>query len=145
MEYNFNIVGKLRRITQTYDYFNGTVKQTNHLYFNYDNVHEKSAKRINNIISQINKKKCGIKKYQVRGYYEYKIIHKYCITNNIKHELIIDENVVTNKVTNIKQYVTDYDHENNLQQLIVEHEKVPVMYIKIYPTISQCSTELDID
>ena len=73
-----------------------------------------------------------IKKYQVRGYYEYKIIKKYCIENNINHDLIIDENILTNKVINIKQYITDYDHENNLKKLIVENEKIPTIYIKIY-------------
>jgi hypothetical protein len=46
--------------------------------------------------------------------------------------MIIDENILTNKVINIKQYITDYDHENNLQKLIVENEKIPTMYIKIY-------------
>ena len=37
-----------------------------------------------------------------------------------------------NKVINIKQYITDYDYENNLQKLIVENEKIPTIYIKIY-------------
>lgn len=130
---NYNLENNLKKMTQTYDYFNGNIRNTDFLYFNYDNAYEKSSKRINNIINQINNKKNGaIKRYQVRGYYEYKIIKNYCITNNIKHDLIIDENTLTNKVTNIRQYVSNYDYENNLQKLIVENEKIPTMYIKIY-------------
>ena len=122
---NYNLENNLKKITQTYD-FNGNIIDTDFLYFNYNNAYEKSSKRINIIINQINNKKNGIiKKYQVRGYYEYKIIKKYCIENNINHDLIIDENILTNKVINIKQYIIDYDHENNLQKLIVENEKIP--------------------
>ena len=61
-----------------------------------------------------------------------KFIKKYCIEKNIKYDLIIDENILTNKVKIINQYITDYDHENNLYKLIVENDKIPVMYIKIY-------------
>ena len=129
---NYNLENNLKKITQTYD-FNGNITDTDFLYFNYNNAYEKSSKRINNIINQINNKRNGIiKKYQVRGYYEYKIIKNYCIENNIIHDLIIDENILTNKVINIKQYITDYDHENNLQKLIVVNEKIPTIYIKIY-------------
>ena len=129
----YNLVNNLKKITQTYDYFNGNIINTDFVYFNYYNAFEKSSNRINSIISQINNKKKGIiKQYQVRGYYEYKIIKNYCIKNNIKYELIIDKNILTNKVMNIKQYITDYDYENNLQKLIVKNEKIPTIYIKIY-------------
>ena len=129
---NYNLENNLKKITQTYD-FNGNITDTDFLYFNYNNAYEKSSKRINSIINKINNKKNGIiKKYQVRVYYEYKIIKNYCIENNINHDLIINENILTNKVINIKQYITDYDHENNLQKLIVVNEKIPTIYIKIY-------------
>ena len=29
-------------------------------------------------------------------------------------------------------WTSDYDYENNLQKLIVENEKIPTIYIKIY-------------
>lgn len=131
--HNFNFENSLMRKTLTYDYFNGNQIDTSHLYYNFHNAYDKSFRRINNIISQINNKKNGIvKKYQIRGYYEYKIIRKYCIEKNIKYDLIFDEHILTNKVKNIKQYVTNYDYENNLRKLIVENNKIPAMYIKIY-------------
>ena len=131
--YNFNLEKSLMRRTLTYDYYNRNIIHTNHLYYNFHDAYDKSSRRINNIINQINNKKNGIvKKYQIRGYYEYKFIKKYCIEKNIKYDLIIDENILTNKVKIINQYITDYDHENNLYKLIVENDKIPVMYIKIY-------------
>ena len=57
---NYNFENNLKKITQTYDYFNGNIINTDFLYFNYNNAYEKSSKRINNIISQINNKKNGI-------------------------------------------------------------------------------------
>ena len=127
---NYNLGNNLKKLTSMY--LDGNKIDTNHLYYNYNNAYEKSSKRINIIINQINSKKNGIKKnYQVKGYYEYKIIKNYCVENNINYELIIDENILTNKVINITQYTTDYDHENNLHKLIVENEKIPTMYIRI--------------
>lgn len=129
----YNLEENLKKITTTYNYNNNNIIDAKQLYLNLSNAYEKSSKRINNIIGQINNKKNGnVKKYQVRGYYEYKIIKNYCQINNIKHELVIDDIILTNKVIKIKQYITDYDYENNLQKLIIENEKVPTIYIKIY-------------
>jgi hypothetical protein len=125
---------KLFKITQTYDYHSGNEIETDDLHFenNLNGAYKKSCARISNIIQHINNKKEGItKKYQVKGFYEYKIIHNYCVYKNIKHELVFDENVSTNKAINIKQYITDYDDENNLQKLIFEYKKIPAMYIRI--------------
>ena len=60
------------------------------------------------------------------------MIKQYCDEKNIKCELIFDENILTNKVTNIKQYVTDYDYENNLKKIVVTHKKIPTMYVVVY-------------
>jgi hypothetical protein len=53
---NYNLENNLKKITQTYD-FNGNIINTDFLYFNYNNAYEKSSKRINIIINQINSKK----------------------------------------------------------------------------------------
>jgi len=128
----YNLKKNLNKIITTYNY-NNNIIDTKQLYLNLSKAYEKSSKRINNVIGQINNKKNGnVKKYQVRRYYEYKIIKNYCQINNIKHELIINDTILTNKVVKIKQYITDYDYENNLQKLIIENEKVPTIYIKIY-------------
>lgn len=89
----------------------------------------KSCNRLYNILIQINNIKGSNKMYQVRGFYEYKIIKKYCQLNNIKHELIISDTLVTNKVIKIEQYVYgdgDGIHHKGFQK------KVPCLYVKIY-------------
>ena len=132
--YNYQLENHLRQITQTYCNNEATNKATctTVLHYNYHNAYKKSARRIQIILHQINHKKKGVvKTYQIRGYYEYKIVKKYCMEQNIKHELITNNQVLTNKVVQIKQYVSDYDYENNLCKLVVENEKLPTMYIKV--------------
>ena len=107
------------------------------MYYNYNNVFEKSATRIKNIINCIIKNKSDknyqtCKKYQINGYYEYRILNKYCTLNMIKCELLFDDKLLKNKVKNVKQFINDYDHENNLDKIIVKNLKIPVMYIKVY-------------
>ena len=58
---NYNLENNLKKITQTYD-FNGNITDTDFLYFNYNNAYEKSSKRINSIINQINNKKMALLK-----------------------------------------------------------------------------------
>lgn len=134
--------------TITYDCNNNKeIKNYNHLEFDISKAYNKSKKRVLNIINHINNKKNNNivninninidninirKKYQIRGYHEYKILHNYLNEKNIKHKLIIDSNILTNKVKQIKQYVSDYDYENNLQHVQFMHEKVPTLYIAIF-------------
>jgi hypothetical protein len=134
-EYNYNIINNLIKNTDTFLFYKNI--PTEHLYYNYDNVFKKSATRIKNIINCIIKNKSGknyqiCKKYQINGYYEYKILNKYCTLNNIKCELLFDNKLLKNKVKNVKQFINDYDHENNLDKIIVEYIKIPIMYIKVY-------------
>lgn len=128
---NYNLEDKLKKITTTFQY--GQQINTDCLYFFYENAYNKSSKRIENIIYCINNNKNNItKKYQIKGIHEYKFLEQYCIENNIKHELIFDKTVLTNKVKNIVQYINDYDYENNLEKIYVANKKIPTMYIQIY-------------
>lgn len=130
---DYSLEEKLKKITHTFLYYEKTKLDTNYLYFPYENAYEKSSTRIATIINHINnKKKSLVKKYQVKGYHEFIMIKQYCDEKNIKCELIFDENILTNKVTNIKQYVTDYDYENNLKKIVVTHKKIPTMYVVVY-------------
>lgn len=137
ISHNYNIVQHLQDITTTYDFTTNKEIPTTNLHFNYYGACDKSAKRLRTILDQIKNRKPGAtsRKYQVRGWYEYKVVHNYCTEHNICHELIIDDSVLTNKVTSIHQWVTDYDYENNLRRIEVENEKVPTMYVKVYPSI----------
>jgi hypothetical protein len=99
------------------------------------NYKEKSFKRMYYIISQINKfinssTYILSKKYQVRGYYEYKIVSKYCKFNNIKHEFIKSDNNFTNKIIKLEQYCFYGEDEPVLHK--GHHIKVPCIFIKVY-------------
>lgn len=54
---NFNLVNTLMKKTLTYDYWSEKTLNMNHLHYNYHNAYDKSSRRINNIINQINSKK----------------------------------------------------------------------------------------
>lgn len=121
--------------TETYCYFTGIKIDNNSLYFSINNAYKKCYKRTQHIISciekRINNKKNKNISYQIRGIHEYNVVREYCEIKKIKYQLISDDTQKTNKVYKIKQYITDYDHENNLQKLHVEYEKIPRLYIKI--------------
>lgn len=138
-----NLYIKLKKLTKTYDFHTKDLIYTNHLEYsdNIYNAYKKSLQRISNIIQQIHKNihtntntttKIKNIKYQIKSYYEYNIVRDYCNNNNITCYLIIDNTILTNKVICIKQYITNYDFENNLQKLSVEYNKVPRMYIQVY-------------
>ena len=95
---------------------------------------DKSLKRLYDVINNIDKyvKSTNTQKskqYQIRGYYEYKIVSKYCELNKIEHELIMSETQTTNKVVNIIQNCYCGDGEPVVHKGI--NRKVPCMYIKI--------------
>jgi hypothetical protein len=93
---------------------------------------KKSERRLENIRSQISKMKKGqIKKYQVSGRYEAKIIQKYCNDNNIFVTIIESKTLEKNKVYGIhKGYDSECCSECN-GKISFDSEKVPVMYVEV--------------
>jgi len=122
---NYNLYKYLNSITETI----GTYADEYSSLTSHGSIKKKSFERLYNILEQINNIKGSNKVYQVRGYYEYKIVKKYCDMNNIKSKLIVSEDLFTNKVIKIKQYV--YGDGDG-----IHHEgyskKVPCLYVKIY-------------
>lgn len=95
------------------------------------NATDKLTKRINNILSNIKKmKKSSTKKYQIRGYYEYKQISKELNILNIRHKLAISDTLFTNKLTEIELYINLNYTEQKYPNYI--NEKVNCMYINVW-------------
>jgi hypothetical protein len=100
-------------------------------FLNIKNATDKSTKRINNILSNIKKMKKGsTKKYQIRGYYEYKQISKELNILNIRHKLEISDTLFTNKLTELELYINSNYPRQQYQNYI--NEKVNCMYINVW-------------
>jgi len=126
---NYNLGKYLNSITETIgiyaDEYGNRLVSDGYI----ENYKNKSFNRLYNILDRISKINGSNKVYQVRGYYEYKIIKKYCDINNIRNELIVSDTLVTNKVIKIKQYVYgdgDGIHHKGFSK------KVQCLYVKIY-------------
>lgn len=94
----------------------------------------KTTKHINEIIHNIkNLKNNTIKKYQISGYHEYKLLtHELLQFDNIKYELLEDAILEKNVVSEIKGRYSDgccYDCDGIYSY---KHKKVPVLYIMIH-------------
>lgn len=99
-------------------------------FLNIQNATDKLTKRINNILSNIKKMKKGsTKKYQIRGYYEYKQISKELNILNIRHKLEISDTLFTNKLTEIELYINSNYTTQKYPNYI--NEKVNCMYINV--------------
>jgi hypothetical protein len=100
-------------------------------FLNKQDAIDKSTKRINNILHNIEKMKKGsTQKYQIRGYYEYKQISKKLNILNIKHEIVISDTLFMNKLTELELYVDLQNTEHKYPNYI--SEKVNCMYIKVW-------------
>lgn len=93
---------------------------------------KKSERRLENVKSQISKMNKGqIKKYQVSGRYEAKIIQKYCDDNDIFVTIIESKTLEKNKIYGIhKGYDSECCSECN-GKISFDSEKVPVMYVQV--------------
>ena len=113
------------------------------------NIHSKDKIIIDNGILRMNKKTCidtqniinniqklsknEIKKYQLRGYYQYKQIIKQIMNmENIEHNLLIDDKLTKNTVASIlgsDKYSECGDCPCNKVKYICN--KTPIMYLQI--------------
>jgi len=95
-------------------------------------MEEKIAKNMENILKKVQKLKNNqSKKYQISGYHEYKKL-KCMLDGMYRYELVHDKKLCRNVVTEIIG-----THSSNCcsecdGNMIYEHTKVPVMYVKIY-------------
>ena len=103
-------------------------------YTNFLHIPEatnKSTKRIDNILHSIEKAKFGShKKYQVKGYYEYKQISKKLNEDGIRHELEISDTLSMKKLSEIEVYVDASYPKSNYATY--KSDNVNCMYIKIW-------------
>lgn len=92
---------------------------------------EKSTHRINEILKHIENMKTGShKKYQVRGYHEYKQISKHLNEYGIRHELELSNTQYTKKLSELEVYVnTRYIQQN---YAIYKSDNVKCMYVKVW-------------
>jgi hypothetical protein len=92
---------------------------------------EKSTKRIDNILHSIEKAKIGShKKYQVKGYYEYKEISKKLNENGVRHELEISDTLFMKKLSEMDVYVnTKYIQQRYASY---KNDDVKCMYVKVW-------------
>ena len=100
---------------------------------------EKTNNHIKEILHNIEKLKPNTcKKYQISGYHEYKLLtYELLLINNITYELIEDDILLKNVVSEIKGRYSDgccYDCDGIYKY---NHKKVPVLYLKIYIRPSQ--------
>lgn len=100
-------------------------------FLNIPRATEKSTKRIDNILRSVEKAKIGShKKYQVKGYHEYKQISKKLNENGIKHELEISDTHLMKKLSEIDVYVnTRYTYQKYASY---KSNDVNCMYIKVW-------------
>ncbi len=95
-------------------------------------MNNKSSNRIRQIVKNISTLKlCSTKKYQVRGYYEYKQIAKIIDSGypNIKYKLEYSETQHTNKLKSINMYIDPKYKYGGFTEYISEQNKC--MYIVV--------------
>lgn len=96
-------------------------------------MRHKLTRHVELIVTQINRLKQGVRKYQISGYHEYHVIENILKNNpDIRYKLVIDEEAERNKVSKIlgSSHTTSF-YDSDDDKLYFKHTKVPVMYIEI--------------
>jgi hypothetical protein len=96
-----------------------------------ERANSKSRRRVENILACVGQMpRSSVRKYQVRGYYEYNQLSAILAEKGVKHALEISDTLTMRKLKEVEVYVNEDRPQH--QYAVYKNEPVKCMYIKVW-------------